>query len=305
VSTPPRRNIAGAASVSDTATVTRSSFDLTADDIVVSHFTLPRSYPLEDRLSAISAAGAVGFGFYVGDWLRNAAEGMTLDDLAAALERHDLCLAELEAFAVATPPGPDRERMNGFIDAALQLADHFGVRYMQAIGPVDVPGAAGFDQVVAEFGELCDRAAVVGLTVGLEFLPFTSIATAADAVAVVNQVGRPNAGVCVDIWHHRRGPIDVDLAATVPGSMVAAIQMNDGTLAAQHADYKTDCLLNRLPPGEGEMECLEFVSTMIDIGATVPWSVEVCQQNSDGGAEHVRRSVSAMRSVLTQARATR
>jgi sugar phosphate isomerase/epimerase len=284
----------------------RSSFDLTADDIVVSHFTLPRSYPLHDRLAAIRSAGAAGFGFYVGDWLRNAAEGMSLDDLASLIEQHDLCLAELEAFAVATPAGPGRARMDSFIDIAIELADHFGVRYMQAIGPVDEPGAAGLEQVVDEFGQLCDRAAAVGMTVGLEFLPFTTIQTAADAMTVIEQVARANAGICVDIWHHRRGPVDVDLASTIPGSLVAAIQMNDGT-RAQHNDndYKTDCLLNRVPPGEGEMDCREFVTTMIDMGATVPWSIEVCQQGADGGTDHVRRSVAAMRSVLAEARMLR
>jgi sugar phosphate isomerase/epimerase len=284
-----------------TQAMRRSSFDLGSDDIVVSHFTLPRSYPLQDRLSAIADAGAAGFGFYVGDWLRNVAEGMTFDDLDRMLDRHGLCLAELEAFAVATPAGSSRDRMNGFIDTAIELAARFGVRYMQSIGPTAEPGAAGLEQVVDEFGALCDRAAAVGMTVGLEFLPFTTIATALDAMDVIDRVGRPNAGVCVDIWHHRRGSIDVDLAATIPGHLVAAIQMNDGTLAPQHDDYKMDCLLNRVPPGEGQMDALEFVTTMIEMGATVPWSVEVCQQESGGGAEHVRRSVEAMRAVLAEA----
>jgi sugar phosphate isomerase/epimerase len=287
---------------SDTASMPRSSFDLTTDDIVVSHFTLPRSYPLPDRLAAVGDAGAAGIGLYVGDWLRNVGEGMTVDDLGRLLDDSNLCLAELEAFAVATPAGPGRDRMDGFVNTALELADRFGVRYMQAIGPVAEPGAAPLTQVVHEFGALCDRAATVGLTVGLEFLPFTTIATAADAMQVITAVGRPNAGVCVDIWHHRRGPVNIDLATTIPGALVAAIQMNDGTLAPQHDDYKMDCLLNRVAPGDGEMDALEFVRTMIAMGATVPWSIEVCQQESNGGAEHVRRSVAAMRSVLGEAR---
>jgi hypothetical protein len=41
---------------------------------------------------------------------------------------------------------------------------------------------------------------------------------------------------------------------------------------------------------------------MIEMGATVPWSVEVCQQDGAAGAEHVRRSVIGMRRVLDDAR---
>ena len=71
-----------------------------------------------------------------------------------------------------------------------------------------VPTRASVDEAAEAFGRLCDRAAAHGLLVGIEWLPYTNIATAADAQAIVEAAGRPNGGYCADIWHHTRGADD-------------------------------------------------------------------------------------------------
>ena len=75
-----------------------------------------------------------------------------------------------------------------------EMVDEFDVPYVQAIGPVDVGLDGSFDEAGVRFGELCDRAAEHGATVGLEFLPFTNIVDAADALAIVEAAGRPERG---------------------------------------------------------------------------------------------------------------
>ena len=57
---------------------------------------------------------------------------------------------------------------------------------------------------------------------------------------------------------------------------VFAIQMNDGTLAPAIDDYKIDCLANRVPPGDGEFDCVGFIRTLYDMGVDAPISLEVC-----------------------------
>ena len=76
-------------------------------------------------------------------------------------------------------------------DLAYELADEVGVRYLQVIGPYD----GTVDRAAEAFGALCDRAASHGLLVGIEWLPFTNIATAAEAQAIVEQADRPTAGI--------------------------------------------------------------------------------------------------------------
>ena len=86
------------------------------------------------------------------------------------------------------------------------------------------------------------------MLVGIEWLPYTNIATAADAQAIVEAAGRPNGGYCADIWHHRRGADDESLITALPADRVFAVQMNDGPRQPQLDDYKQDCLANRVPP---------------------------------------------------------
>ena len=75
-----------------------------------------------------------------------------------------------------------------------EMVDEFDVPYVQAIGPVDVGSGGSFDEAGVRFGQLCDRAAEHGATIGLEFLPFTNIVDAADALAVVEAAGTSQRG---------------------------------------------------------------------------------------------------------------
>jgi len=278
----------------------RDPRSLGPDDLVLCHFSLDRQHPLEDRIEAAAAAGLAGISVYLREYARLAAAGLDADRLAAMLEAHDLCLAELEVVRVwpASPEEAAREAASEQL--AWELADRFGCRYLQAIGPT--PGEP--EATVAGFAELCDRAAEHGMVVGLEFLPFTDIVTAADALAIVEAADRPNGGVCVDIWHHTRGANDLDLIRAIPAGRVTGIQMSDGPLTQELDSYYEDCLRRRVPPGEGEMDVVGFVAALLGAGVTVPWGLEVCQEAVWGqpAAQHVRRSADGMRSALTAAR---
>jgi sugar phosphate isomerase/epimerase len=207
-------------------------------------------------------------------------------------------LAEIEAIPIWEVDRVAGERTARFLDIAWQLAAHFGSRYLQVIGPYDQP----LDIAVERFRSVCDRAADYGMKVGLEFLPFTNVRTASDAMAIVGAADRPNGGVCVDIWHHRRGANDSALIEAIPIDKVMAVQINDGPMKPQLDDYKDDCLLNRVAPGDGEMHVAEFVATLLRMGTTAPWSLEVCQQGAAVGADHVRHCADQMRAVLADAR---
>ena len=276
----------------------RSAHDLGVDDLVMSHFTLARHYPIEDRIAAAADAGIAGIGLYVGDWERLGGEGMTFARLRDLLERHGVLLAEIEAIPIWDTEGAAGERTQRFLDIAWQLADEIGSRYLQVIGPFDQP----LDQAIDRFGLVCDRAADHGLRVGLEFLPFTNVRTASDAMAIVGAADRVNGGVCVDLWHHRRGADDTAMIEAIPADKVMAIQINDGPMVPELEDYKQDCLLHRLAPGDGEMHVVEFVAMLLRMGVSAPWSLEVCQQGSPVGADHVLRCADQMRSTLAEAR---
>jgi sugar phosphate isomerase/epimerase len=103
----------------------------------------------------------------------------------------------------------------------------------------------------------------------------TNIPDAGSAWELADLAGRPNAGLCVDSWHHFRGANDLDLLGSVPAERVFVVQINDGPRTRVHSDYYRDCTETRLPPGEGDFDLAAFVRTLEGMGVTVPYSVEV------------------------------
>lgn len=252
----------------------RPARDLAWPDLVWSHFSRARFGEFDERVAAAARAGFAGIGLYVYEYRRlREEEGRSPADIAAVLDANDMVIADVEvARGWWATEGPEREAAAELERLAFEMADHFGVRYLQAIGPYD----CAFDQAAEGFARLCDEAAEHGLLVGIEWLPYTNIATAADAQAIVGACGRPNAGYCADIWHHTRGANDMSMIRALEPERIFAVQMDDGPLLpTDPTDYKADCLAHRVAPGDGEFDCVGFVRTMVEMGVTAPISIEV------------------------------
>ncbi|MEY3033456.1 MAG: hypothetical protein RLZ86_78 [Actinomycetota bacterium] len=236
---------------------------------VLSHFTLAPMHPFEDRVRLAGENGFSSIGFFVGHFLRMEKEGWSIGRMGEVLERHGVTLSEIEVVPGLGRDGSGGERSVEWEDAAWRLADAFGCRYLQVIGP-----AGERSEAARAFGSLCDRAADHGLVVGLEFVPFTDIVSCGDARRIVEDAGRSNGGVCVDVWHVERGARDLDELAELPGELITGVQVNDGSREPVDPDYYTDCLANRVAPGDGEMRVAEILAIVRRSGSTVPWSVE-------------------------------
>ncbi len=271
---------------------------LTGDDLVLNHFSLQRNHDLSDRITAAGAAGFAGIGLYIGQWRSLLANDWSTDRLRDELAEASICLAEIEVLMFWGYARPTADQL-AFETAAFELADAFESRYVQATGPYD----GSVSDAASRFGALCDRAAEHGLVVGLEFLPFTNIVDARDALRIVEAADRPNGGVCVDIWHHVRGARDISLIEAIPGELITGVQINDGPLQAPADsvyDYKDDCLRHRVPPGHGDFDVDGFVRLLQSKGVEVPWGLEVCNADAWGrpARDHVQSIGDAMRTVL-------
>ncbi len=270
-----------------------------APEIVLSHFSLARHHPIDERVSAAAVAGFDGIGLYIGDHQRLAAEGHAGAWLDELLDAHGIRVREIEVVSAWARPGSDDR---GFEATAWEMAYRWGCRYLQAIGPFEGTIA----DAAAAFAGLCDRAADHGLVVGLEFLPFTNIPDARVALEIVERADRDNGGVCVDIWHHVRGLNDLDAILAIPAPRITGVQLNDGPLRQQLDDYKDDCLRRRVPPGNGRFAVTEFVRALLHHGVTVPWSAEVCSDavwtaHDDDVRAHVQACADGLRRVWVDA----
>lgn len=272
-----------------------------SEDLVLSHFTLAPMHPVDDRVRLAATNGFDGIGLFAGQYAALEKEGFAPNGLAELLEQHGQCLAEIEVVSGLGRDGVGGDRAAALEDVVFRMADRFGSRYVQVIGP-----AGDLASAIHAFGSFCDRAADHGLVVGLEFVPsMTDIETIDDARRIVEGAGRPNGGICVDSWHHQRGANDLAAIGRVPGSLVTGVQLDDGTLEPAVDDYYRDTLANRVAPGEGEFDLAGFVATLRGIGVTVPWSVEV--PSVWGWAhpdEHVARCAAGARRVLGKTAST-
>ena len=59
---------------------------LGSDDLVLSHFTLDRNHPIDDRISAAADAGFAGIGLYAGQFMRLRETGFTIEQLREMLD---------------------------------------------------------------------------------------------------------------------------------------------------------------------------------------------------------------------------
>ena len=280
--------------------------ELDGNDIVLSHFSLDRYHPIEDRVAAAAAAGFDSLGLYIDHYRQLVDEGFAPERLADLLAEHNITLGEIEVLSGFANSTAETEAYQAREAAAWDMADRFGCRYIQAIGPYE----GSIEDCGRAFAALCDRAADHGLVVGLEFLPFTNIFDANDGMRVVEAADRDNGGLCVDIWHHTRGTNDLDQIRAIPGEKVMGIQMNDGPHGGPDGsdvnEYVQDCLRTRVPLGEGTFDVDGFVSALIDGGANVPWSMEVCNDDVWGqpAADHCAAIATSMRSTLARLRPT-
>jgi sugar phosphate isomerase/epimerase len=286
--------------VTSPSSIRRTARELGPSDLVWDHFSRPRTEDVLPRIHAAAAAGYAAIGVFLGAWASLRERPDELERVDAALAETGLVVANIETLRGWAVPGADDACRKQEV-LAYEMAERWGCRYVQVIGDAEGP----LDRAAEGFAALCDRAADHGLKVGLEWVPsMTNIGDAPTALRIVLDADRDNGGLCVDSWHFTRSTNDLDHLKAIPGEKVVATQWNDGTIVAQQDDYYTDCLANRVPPGEGEFALIDIVRILDAAGSTAPIGVEVCSAELWAGPIDRAAAVSAdaMRRVLAAAR---
>lgn len=271
-----------------------------ADAAVLSNFSLRHAGP-EERFDAAHRAGFVAVGFGISQFRDLEAQGTSAADLRRLADSYGVAVPEIEALKPWWGDHGAKVTALAAEEAAWRMADAFGSRYVQAIGSY----VGSLDDAAEAFARVCDRAAGHGVTVGIEFLPFTNIPDAATAAAIVDRAGRPNGGVCVDVWHHFRGANDAGMIRDLTSRRIASVQIDDGRAVPEDDDYYTDCLENRQVPGEGDFDLVGFFRLLDEMDVSVPVSLEVISLHLQArpAAEAAQRIRAGFLKVLEEARA--
>jgi sugar phosphate isomerase/epimerase len=284
------------------------------DDLVSSHFTLTGSTPMTpprfafaERVAAAAEAGFAGIGLLGEDYLGEKEQGLTDADAIAILRDHGVELAEVEFLFDWSAGDDEPDRMhNGrqLEDHVWAVADAFGPRVVSVgeLAPAEM--LPPFEQLADRFGALCDRAADHGLLVALEFMPFCGIPDVAAGGALVEAVGRRNAGLNVDSYHYFRGNPDPEVLAAV-GDRAFMIQLDDAD-AEVVGELFEDTMLRRRYPGEGSFDLVSFLRILDEAGAPGPKSVEILSSDNQALAvgDAAKRAHDSTRAVVDAARSS-
>ncbi len=275
--------------------------------LVLANLTPLRVATFQQRVEVAAAAGFTALGLSLTSYRQILATGLSPREVRAILDGNGVRVAELEViigFAADPETGggaPDtRGGSLADLDEYLAMAELFGARHLQTVGSFRAPIVE--PDVIERFAALCDRAADVGLKVALEFIPTTNVPDAATANWIVTEAGRPNGGVCVDVWHHVRGANDLALLRAIDRAHLVSIQLDDGPIDRADPDFRTETLHYRNVPDEGQFDLDAFLAALGGADPAIPVSVEVLSDELAAAdpVDAARRLVTGTKAVLAR-----
>lgn len=180
-------------------------------------------------------------------------------EVKAALKDTGVRAFDIEAFVLS--PQTDLERYK----SALALGAELGATHISTIGTEFSPGATflSASQRTDLFGRLCDEAAKVGMTVGVEFMLYRDISTWQDALELVESAGRSNAGLILDVLHFfRSGAAPTDLLQ-IPAGRIAYVQLSNCVKTSPAVgDLAMEARTSRLHLGDGAIPLGEILDQL-------------------------------------------
>ena len=228
---------------------------------------------VRDRIAAVAAAGYTGFGLTRED-LVVARDSIGLPAVAASLREHGIMTVQLEWVTNWWTDGELRRASDAARADLFEACPVLGVDNIK-VGADDDGRPVSYDQLCQGFDALAEAGAQVGVKIGFENTPFSHhVKTTEQAIAFVADVGHPNGGMIVDIWHAYRGGSDYRvIPETLPLERVFGVELDDGRHAVVGSDLE-DTFDNRLVCGEGVFDVPAFILALRDLGWTGPWGVE-------------------------------
>jgi len=161
--------------------------------------------------------------------------------------------------------------------------DHFR-RRLKLLGELQVPTlvvapdfrhqpvAEDYERAAASLGEAAELAATFGVRLALEFQKSSAVCACLEtALALIEQSGAANAGVCFDVFHYYTGPSKFEDLADLSPRNLAWVQFCD--LSGTPRELAGDG--DRILPGEGDFQLGPIVDHFERIGYEGHVSLEV------------------------------
>jgi sugar phosphate isomerase/epimerase len=189
------------------------------------------------------------------------------------LDEAGIEVVELEMLDDWYTDGESRIAADARAQLVLGWAEELGARHVKVgtgYSCLEVP----LVQLADGLTELCTRAADAGTRIALEPMPVGAVRTPAEGLALIEEVGAPNAGLCIDVWHVVRTGVDYESLREIPGERIATIELIDGFADPVEGNLLLDGTSYRRLAGTGEFEVDRFLSAILATGYDGPFGDE-------------------------------
>jgi sugar phosphate isomerase/epimerase len=201
-------------------------------------------------------------------------------DTVKALDEYGISVLDIELIRI--DPGTKSADWRRFVEVGEEL----GARHI--ITQVPEPDGR---KAVEMFQEICDLGSQSGMTIDLEFIPWTATHDLARAVEIVTLAGSPNGAILVDTLHFARSKSSLAQLADLPRNLVNFIQLCDARdpWSVSDDEFITIARSDREPPGQADIDLRPIVEAM----PPVPYALEVPndKRREDLGVESYARQV--------------
>ena len=175
----------------------------------------------------------------------------TLDQARDWLGQHGLAATagSIQGGLLATQ-GDARESAWQLFAGRIEILQRLNIPLMIVAADVPHPLTShSVAQAMAALAALADSAESAGLRIGLEFQGGSAfINNLQTAVSVIEQLGRPSLGLCLDTFHFQRGPSKESDLELLNAANLFHVHVSD--LADRPREFAADA--DRILPGEGE-----------------------------------------------------
>jgi sugar phosphate isomerase/epimerase len=180
------------------------------------------------------------------------------------------------------------------------MAAELGVTTVSAVAPGDRIWSPA--RAVDGFAAACAEAAGYGLSLQLEFMPFTPIPNLQSAWEVVFEAGTANSGLVLDVWHFRRSGSSLAQLAAIPADRLFTVQLSDGPTDPE-PDLWHAASHGRWLPGSGQLDVTEILRSVRGMGARPEFGPEVVSDSLSvlEPLAAASRAAEASRQVLAEA----
>ncbi|MEX2523792.1 MAG: sugar phosphate isomerase/epimerase [Gammaproteobacteria bacterium] len=230
-------------------------------------------FDFRDRVEALSRGGFTGMGIWHAD-LEHILKSYSHADMKRILDDNGIEHLELEFLLNWFVYGDKRRESDEQRKLLLTAAEKLGARHVKVGDFYNTE--VDMDQLIREWGILCDDGANAGALILFEAMPFAMVSTMEDTLTMLEGANRNNGGIIMDTWHMAKMGVSNDYIANFPSRYLLGVEINDGYLKTPDGlTMGEEAYKARLFPGEGEFDVEGFVDAVQRNGYDGPWGVEV------------------------------